>query len=403
MTTGTAQQPSPLDPATTRLGSQPALDGIRACAIAAVFGLHAASQRLPGGFVGVDIFFTLSAFLITTLVLQETVSRRGRYGFRAFYWRRAVRLGPALVVWLVLVAGPTSVLLGEKGQILKSSVLVLTYVTNLSFISGLGVFSGLGGAYGHGWSLAVEEQFYLVWPLVLVLMSRRWRPVSRRRLLVLALPVTILVQLVMGAAITPSQDYFLPTGHLLPLLAGCLAADLRTYGAPEWITRLSARSAPTILVGIALFGCVLGYNVVPRGDLLVPVTTLAGLGTALVILHVCARSDSPVSRLLSSRPLRWVGQRSYGYYLYSLTILQGVPLVFPGIQIRYAASLTLVVSTVLVAASYRWVELPMLRHKHRFDAVRRPYPRVLTEAPPRLVDDHDVVVATRREPARVSR
>jgi peptidoglycan/LPS O-acetylase OafA/YrhL len=384
MTIGTAQQPTPLDPSTSRFGSQPALDGIRAGAVAAVFGLHAATQRFPGGFVGVDIFFTLSAFLITTLVLEETVSRGGRYGFRAFYWRRALRLGPALLIWLVLLAGPTSVLLGEKGQILKSSALVLTYVTNLSFISGLGVFSGLGGAYGHGWSLAVEEQFYLVWPLLLVLMSRRWQPVTRRRVLVLALPFTILAQILLGAALTPNQNYFLPSGHLLPLLAGCLAADLRMYGAPRWITELSTRSAPAILVGIGLFAVVLGYNVVPRGGLLVPTTTFAGLGTALVILHVCARSDSPGSRLLSSRPLRWVGQRSYGYYLYSLTILEAVPRIFPGIQIRYGAPLTLVVSTVLVAASYRWVEKPLLRHKHRFDAVR-----------PRLVTDDDVRRARR--------
>jgi peptidoglycan/LPS O-acetylase OafA/YrhL len=369
MTTQKQLLPTPPAPHTPRFGSLPALDGIRAGAVAAVFLMHAATQRFPGGFVGVDIFFTLSAFLITTLVLQETVGRGGRYGFRAFYWRRALRLGPALLIWLVLIAGPTSVLIGEKGQIVKSTALVLTYVTNLSFISGLGVFSGLGGAYGHGWSLAVEEQFYLVWPLLLVLMSRRWQQATRRRMLVLALPFTILAQFLVGAALTPNQNYFLPSGHLLPLLAGCLAADLRMYGAPGWITRRSTRSAPPILVGIGLIACVLGYNVVPRGGLLVPVTTFAGLGTALVILHVCARSDSPGSRLLSSRPLRWVGQRSYGYYLYSLTILEVVPHLIPGIQIRYAAPIALIVSTALVAASYRWVEKPLLRHKHRFDPV----------------------------------
>jgi peptidoglycan/LPS O-acetylase OafA/YrhL len=378
MPTGTAQQPTPLDPSTTRLGSQPALDGIRACAIAVVFGSHALFEQFSGGFLGVDVFFTLSAFLITSLVLQEAVSQGGRYGFRAFYWRRALRLGPALVVWLVLIAGPTSVLIGEKGHVLKSTALVLAYASNLSFVVGHGVFSGLGNAYGHGWSLAVEEQFYLVWPVLLVLLVRLASRALRRRILVLALPVAVVAQVGFGAVLTPHPAYFLPvnyflaTGHLLPLVAGCLAADLRMYGAPGWVTRLSGRSAPPLLVGVALLGCVLGFKLVPNAGLWVPVTTLTGLGTALVILHVCARSDSPASRLLASPLMRWVGQRSYGYYLFSLTVLAAVPHLVPGIQVRYAVPLTVAISTALVAASYRWVEKPLLRHKHRFDTVRPP-------------------------------
>jgi peptidoglycan/LPS O-acetylase OafA/YrhL len=355
-----------------RLGPQPALDGIRAAAIAAVFGLHAASDRFPGGFLGVDVFFTLSAFLITSLVLEEAAARRGGYGFRAFYWRRALRLGPALLIWLVLIAGPASVVLGETGEIAKSTALVLTYLSNLSLGFGHRPLAGLGGAYGHGWSLAVEEQFYLVWPALLVLSMRRGAGAARRRVLVAALPVAILAQIVMGAMVTANRDYFLPTGHLLPLLAGALAAELRMYGAPGWITRAAQRRWPAMAVGVVLLAAVFGYGVVPNGDLLVPVTTLTGLGTALVILHICARNDSPLSRLLSNRYLRWVGQRSYGYYLYALTILEVVPVIIPGIQLRYAAPITLAVSTVVVAASYRWVEKPLLRHKHRFDVASEP-------------------------------
>jgi peptidoglycan/LPS O-acetylase OafA/YrhL len=376
MTTQDLQQPTqPASRTTARLGSQPALDGVRALAFAAVFAMHAVSGRFPGGFLGVDIFFTLSAFLITTLVLDEAVARRGSYGFRAFYWRRAVRLGPALLVWLVLIAAPTSVLIGQSGHILTSSVLVLAYVSNLSFVVGHGI-GGLGNAYGHGWSLAVEEQFYLVWPMVLVLLVRRGTPRTRRRILVLALPVAVIAQVAMGAVLTPHPsyflpvNYFLPTGHLLPLAAGCLAADCRRYGAPAWVDRLVRSAAAPILIGIALLASVVGFNVVGNAGLWVPVTTLTGLGTALVILHVCATSDSFASRLLSSRALRWVGQRSYAYYLYSLTLLAAVPAVFPGIELRVAVPLTFALSTVAVGASYRWVEKPALRHKHRFDSVR---------------------------------
>ncbi|HEX3907139.1 MAG TPA: acyltransferase [Mycobacteriales bacterium] len=375
MPTGSAQPPTPLAPRAARLGSQPALDGIRACAIAAVFALHALAADFPGGFLGVDVFFTLSAFLITSLVLQETVAGGGRYSFRAFYWRRALRLGPALVVWLVLVAGPTSVLLGQRGDILKSTVLVIGYVSNFSYVVSHGFFTGLGGAYGHGWSLAVEEQFYLVWPVLLVLLVRLGTPALRRRILVLGLPVAVVTQLTFGALLTPHPayalpvNYFLATGHLLPLIAGCLAADLRMYGAPRWVNTLAERSAPPLLIGAALVLCVIGFNVAPNAGLWVPVTTLTGLGTALVILHVCARSDSPASRLLATPVMRWVGQRSYGYYLFSLTLLGAVPHLVPGIEVRYAIPLTVVLSTVAVAASYRWVEKPLLRYKHRFDPV----------------------------------
>jgi peptidoglycan/LPS O-acetylase OafA/YrhL len=370
MATDERQPTQPASPV-TRLGSHPALDGLRALAFIAVFSLHAASDFFPGGFLGVDIFFTLSAFLITSLVLQETVAGLGSFSFRAFYWRRVVRLGPALLVWLILIAAPVSIYLGDRGHIVKSTVLVLTYVTNLSFLFSHGPLSGLGGAYGHGWSLAVEEQFYLVWPLLLVLLVRRVRARTRRGMLVLALPVAVVAQLVVSAALTQNQNYFLPTGHLLPIFAGCLAADLRMYGAPAWLSRTVARSAPPVLVGLGMLACVLAYNVVPHGALWTPVTTFAGLGTALVILHVCARGESMTSRLLSHRLMRWVGQRSYGYYLYALTVLSAVANI-PGMHIRVAAPLTLAISTALVAASYRWVEKPALRHKHRFDAVRKP-------------------------------
>jgi peptidoglycan/LPS O-acetylase OafA/YrhL len=370
MATQDPQQPTQPASHTTRLGSQPALDGLRACAVAAVFGLHAASDVFAGGFLGVDIFFTLSAFLITSLVLEEAVARRGSYGFRAFYWRRAVRLGPALLVWLILIAPPAAIYIGERGSIVKSTALVLAYVSNLSFVFSHGPLSGLGGAYGHGWSLAVEEQFYLVWPVLLVLLVRRVSAQARRRMLVLALPLSVVAALAAGAALTPNQNYFLPTGHLLPLLAGCLAADLRMYGAPAWLTRTAARSTPPVLIGLGLLACVVGSSVVaPHTDLHIPVTTFAGLGTALIILHVCATSDSLTSRLLSGRVMRWVGQRSYGYYLFSLTIL-GALVQIPGMHVRFAGPLALALSTVVVAASYRWVEKPALRHKHRFDTVR---------------------------------
>src|SRR5438309_1380152 len=100
-----------------RLGRKPGLDGVRAVAIVAVVGLHAIARLFPGGFLGVDAFFVLSAFLITSLILGELAERQGSYSFRGFYFRRALRLGPALLVWLALLALPSAFLAHQGGGV----------------------------------------------------------------------------------------------------------------------------------------------------------------------------------------------------------------------------------------------------------------------------------------------
>ena len=145
-------------------GHLDSLDGIRAIAIGGVFLLHADKKYFPGGFLGVDVFFILSSFLITSILLRERQGR-GKVDYGAFYWRRFFRLAPALVLWLALIAAPTAILSHQASTIPISTAGALLYFNDF-----LAAFTHkLGSAYDQSWSLSVEEQFYLVWPFVFAL------------------------------------------------------------------------------------------------------------------------------------------------------------------------------------------------------------------------------------------
>ena len=194
------------------------LDGLRALAIAGVYGLHLQGQAFPGGAVGVDLFFVLSAYLITSLLLAERRDT-GRIGLRAFYWRRVFRLGPALVVWLAVLAAPTAALQGGTEAIGWGTAAVLSYSTN--FLEAWS--SHIVPAYNQGWSLAIEEQFYLLWPLALIWLTSSAG--TRLRNVAVAALVTGSATLLLFA-----PNYFLPTAHLFALALGC---GLRSSQQPE--------------------------------------------------------------------------------------------------------------------------------------------------------------------------
>jgi peptidoglycan/LPS O-acetylase OafA/YrhL len=154
-----------------RLSWMPALDGLRGIAVIAVMMFHTPGRAwLPGGSLGVDLFFVLSGFLITTLLLQEHVAT-GRISLRGFYVRRARRLLPAVVALLAIYAVVVTLAPGDftgnpqAGQVAVTYVAVATYILNVTQMAHLAVAPGLS----HLWSLSVEEQFYLVWPALLVL------------------------------------------------------------------------------------------------------------------------------------------------------------------------------------------------------------------------------------------
>jgi peptidoglycan/LPS O-acetylase OafA/YrhL len=324
-------------------GHLDSLDGIRAIAIGGVFLLHADKKYFPGGFLGVDVFFILSSFLITSILLRERQGR-GKVDYGAFYWRRFFRLAPALVLWLALIAAPTAILSHQASTIPISTAGALLYFNDF-----LAAFTHkLGSAYDQSWSLSVEEQFYLVWPFVFALAVGKLTPIGLRRAMIGFVGVSVVIWLAIG-------NYSLPTGHLVPLALGCWAACWSIQ------SRQTSRLAPVLrdnrlaLACLPVFVVALLVNVPgAKGDAL---SLLVALAATALLLHCTLNAESFVSRALASPVPRWIGVRSYGIYLYGLTLLILVPLV-THLKLHEALPVDVVVITIVVAISYRFAEAP---------------------------------------------
>ena len=307
--------------AATRLGFQPALDGMRAAAVTMVIAAHMAVFHSEGGIIGVHIFFTLSGFLITTLLMQEQRSTE-HISLRVFYWRRGVRLLPAL--FAVVVVTDTYLFFDHQNPVrsvtIGSTVPVLLYFSNWEwFVHGTGSL----GWFGHMWSLSVEEQYYIAWPLFLVLVKRRrWSP-TRHAAVVSALCLLSLALRVAGPRATTTGATFFGTPMIAEiLLVGALAALL--LGDPS--TRVKAAAAGRMLQGPALtylafyflaFGTPLLANSDVTGG---PALSLVGAATAILIVRVVTAPQARLARMLSLRPLVFLGGISYGMYLWHILI-----------------------------------------------------------------------------------
>jgi peptidoglycan/LPS O-acetylase OafA/YrhL len=315
-------------------------------------GLHAIDRLFRGGFFGVDVFFVLSAFLITTLILEELEERAGAYDFVSFYVRRALRLGPALLLWLGLIAAPTAVAIHESSTIALSTIASLLYFGDFAIAAGARV----GSAYSHVWSLAIEEQFYFVWPTALVLLTR-FRQGALRGLLVGLCLVSLLTTIAVDEA--TGTNYFLPTGHLVPIMIGCLTAHIFLYGSP-WLERIAAHRpiGVTALLTLAIVMCGFRPMSIPSG---IATQCVVATATALLILNLALRPEGVAGHVMASAVPVWLGRRSYGLYLYHRTLTILIPAVISGITLKYAGPLVLALSCVITEASFRLVERPVSR------------------------------------------
>ena len=313
------------------------LDLLRGLAIGLVMLRHAAPGVAPGaGVVGVVMFFALSGYLITGLLADE-LAGTGRVDLRRFYARRLRRLVPALLALVVAVAAVTLVLdpLGDRDELLTTVLVAVTWTGNLPF-------GHASEATFHLWTLATEEQFYLLWPAVLVLLG------PRRGLLVAAAGTALaLVATVLWLREDPDLAYSLPTSWAICFVLGGAARLHRDrLRPPPWSTAWAPALA---LAGLA------ALSVLPlRGNVL---TYLAG-GPAIAVLtavlllswHTWTEVTGPALRALV-----WLGSVSYGAYLWNypltLWLRPQVPEVAAGLL---AACLTLAAA----AASRRWVERP---------------------------------------------
>jgi peptidoglycan/LPS O-acetylase OafA/YrhL len=336
------------------------LDGVRALAVIVVvathFGLHATQ-----GQIGVDVFFVLSGFLITSLLLKER-DRTNRVSLTNFWRRRALRLLPALGCAIVLaVAVSLTALPAMRHSTIRLVPFVLAYAGNWAVVFGP---PHAGGLLAHTWSLAVEEQFYIVWPLLGV----AWLCVTadRRRAarIVGAVAVADALYFVLALANwAPGRAIFATDTHAFGLLTGSALALWVHRDGPVtlaqdcWRRRVQAAGgiSALLIVGLACFG---------RLDLVILPATAAA--AALVASLVLVPAGSLV-RVFAWSPMRWIGRRSYGIYLYHFPLA----VAFVGERhlhgLHYAVAVTVCVagSLLLAAASYRWVETPFLRRKDR--------------------------------------
>ncbi|MEQ8719329.1 MAG: acyltransferase family protein [Acidimicrobiales bacterium] len=348
------------------------LDGLRALAVIAVVAYHTGASWLPGGFLGVDVFFVVSGYLITALLLHEHESS-GAIDLRGFWLRRARRLLPAVAL---LVAGTVAfmavVMPSDLGGVGGEIAAAATYVTNwFLIVEDRSYFDSFGRpeVFQHLWSLAVEEQFYLVWPLVL---AGGLRFIGMKRLAavtVVGIAASTTAMWILYEPLTDtSRIYFGTDTRAAALLVGALLAFawrpfVMGSAAARWAIGPAGRRVADLLgmaglVGLAWWAWATSEfdDHLYRGGFL-----LVALTTAVVIAAV-AVPGSVLARLLSVEPLRWVGVRSYSIYLWHWPV---IVVTQPRLDVDLSGwrlhALRIAVTLVLAEVSYRFVETPMRR------------------------------------------
>ncbi|MEO7067461.1 MAG: acyltransferase family protein [Rhodanobacter sp.] len=368
-----------------RLGYRGDIEGLRAIAILLVVAAHAKVTWLAGGFVGVDVFFVLSGYLITGVLLRE-IEQTSRLRFANFYARRFRRLLPALLVMIAVTSVVAAAVLAPSAQGAQATAAAMAsmWLSNLHFaFAKLDYFSpgAASNLFLHTWSLGVEEQFYLIWPALMVLALAAWHAkghyLTRLKITMFAIVgISLLASIVMTE--TAPQMAF----YMMPLRAWQFGA-----GALVWLyfgsssaTNISKTSAPSSATsywlgwsGLALIiaaGLFFNANMpYPGWRALLPT-----IGAVAIIMAGASGTDRGVSRALSWRPLQAVGHVSYSWYLWHWPVLLLGGTLITTNSLGYRIGLV-VLSLLLAVMSYRWVEAP-IRRQSRWTA--RPPVTILT-------------------------
>ena len=349
----------------TSLSYRPEIDGLRALAVLAVVLFHA-HLRCPGGFVGVDVFFVISGYLITSLILRDL--RAGKFSLAEFWERRIRRILPALmvVVAVTLLLGGLLFLPGDYARLGKSAVAQALLVANLYFWRD---DTTQGGYFGptseerpllHTWSLAVEEQFYLFFPLLLVLLFRfeKFRePRALSRILLGGLLAGLALAAI-GVMSRPGATFYLLPTRAWELLCGAWLASLSVHGAPRG--KFTREGAAWLGLAGILLPCWLYTKETPFPGLaaLPPCA-----GTALLIWSNTRRSSderlTTVGRLLALRPVVFLGLISYSLYLWHWPVLVfGKYWQIENWTPWYFRAGLVLLSILLGGLSWRYVETP---------------------------------------------
>jgi peptidoglycan/LPS O-acetylase OafA/YrhL len=374
-----APSPAPTIPA----GHRAHLDGIRAVAVYLVVAFHAGIGRFGGGHVGVDVFFVLSGYLVTGVLLRE-VNRSDDHGgsgdarirFGRFYARRARRLLPAALVALLVtvvayqsIASPIEVLEAERGFQAAA-----VYLTNWYLIDNATSYFAADVEHSpilHFWSLAVEEQFYLVWPLLFAGIVAATRRLGRHRWNAVRVVVALGGLASVGwawsiRASDPNRAYYGTDTRAYQLLLGALLA--LTPWAIDRLRRLGPLNAVFAATGL---GALLAVSI--WGTRTGPVTrgVVAALATVLVLAALETGRAGVVARALSWSPIEYLGRISYGTYLWHWPVIVLAQIVDPDRSPVFLAGLSVIVATGIASLSYQVMEHP-IRSARRLDRVAWP-------------------------------
>lgn len=338
-----------------RIAYRPDIDGLRAVAVLSVLGFHAFPSVFPGGFIGVDVFFVISGFLITSILFAEM--HDGIFSLASFYARRILRIFPALFLVLLacLLTGWYTLLANEYKQLGKHIAAGAGFVANIALWFEAGYFDRASEFKPllHLWSLGIEEQFYIAWPLLLWGMWRLRRGVQGATLVMLVVSLLYAVVLVF---IDRTETFYAPWTRAWELLAGALLALqwLQTGTLPAWMRLPSVQWGALLALMLGVFLLRSEYPF-PGALALIPVVAAA------VLIAGTGQGRGTVSRLLASRPLVAIGLISYPLYLWHWPLLSFAHIFEsdqPPTLVRLAL---LLMAFVMAVLTYRGVERPLRR------------------------------------------
>ena len=341
-------------------GYVPALDGIRAFAVIAVMMYHA--RFVKGGFIGVDIFFVLSGFLITSLLVREFNSQH-RIDLRKFYLRRILRLAPALVLFLAAFASMSMLVLdADKSRSnLIETFIALFYLSNWAWAFQIHPPQFLA----HTWSLSIEEQFYILWPVLLIGLLRFTRS---RRDVVLAITILALSSTILRAFLAIEGTSFIRLFNGLDtradaLLIGSLfgvimSSNMISDYQQSQFEKYLKFIAPLSAIALVSFCIFARDNIQLYFWQLFTIALLA----AIIILDVIVSRESVVKQVLTFKPFVWIGSISYGLYLWHFLTYKAIRLLgFDGIEVALIGTC---LTFLIASASYYFVERPFLKLKN---------------------------------------
>ena len=339
------------------------IDGIRAIAVLSVVIYHAESFLLPGGFVGVDVFFVISGYLITGIVIRQLDG--DRFSLLNFYERRLRRIAPALfvVICISLLVGYLLLQPDDYYDLGRSAIWSIGFLSNVFFWQNTGYFDAARESLPllHTWSLGVEEQFYLIWPVLLYLAWRVFDSRSRVAALLGVIAVLSFTGCVLATESSPQAAFFLPLTRAWELALGGILA----IGTPMFSHQRPLNYVVASICGVFGVGLILGSTVLlssassfPGFNALYPV-----LGSVFLI-GAGSIALNPVSRVLSTSPFVWIGKISYSLYLWHWPLLAFFHHYTSGAEREPQESLMLVLlSIVLAALSWKYVEQPLRNSK----------------------------------------